>query len=214
MVQETVGASRPYHYGDLRSALIESGLHLCRSGGINALALREVTRSVGVSPNAAYRHFADQRALVVAVADQVQDLLATRMLDKMQKASAETAGAKRALARLRGVGLGYIDFAVSEPGWFELAFLSQDTPAGSPPSVTRDGKVPPPYQLLIDALNDLLAVGVLTLQQRADAEWSCWSTVHGFADLATRGPLRAQPRTTIDTLATRVVDTIIQGVTR
>ncbi len=206
------GVSRPYHFGELRSALIEAGLKLSRSGGIKAMGLREVTRAVGVSPNAAYRHFTDQRALVVAVADQVQDLLAAAMFSRMQTASARADPKDRALARLRAVGLGYIDFAISEPGWFELSLLSQDDTSSRPPSVTREGRVPPSYQMLLDALNHLLEIGVLTLDQRASAEWSCWSTVHGFADLATRGPLRSQPRTTINSLAAQVVDTVIMGI--
>ncbi|MGB7867270.1 MAG: TetR family transcriptional regulator, partial [Mycobacterium sp.] len=46
-----------YHHGDLRAALIDAGLQLTRAGGPDALTIREATRRVGVSPNAAYRHF-------------------------------------------------------------------------------------------------------------------------------------------------------------
>ena len=53
-----------YHHGDLRTALIDAGLHLTRTGGPDALTIREATRRVGVSPNAAYRHFADRDALL------------------------------------------------------------------------------------------------------------------------------------------------------
>lgn len=204
--------SRPYHHGDLRSALVDTGVKLARTGGVNALGLREVTRSVGVTPNAAYRHFADQRALVVAVARQVQDLLAGAMLEKMQAVPERSDPGERALARLRGVGLGYIEFAVSEPRWFELAFLTQDDPEGDAPSVTIEGDVPPPYQLLVDTLDDMLLTGALTSEQRVNAEWSCWSAVHGFADLVTRGPLQRQSHAVIDVLASSVVEAIIDGI--
>lgn len=203
---------RPYHHGDLRSALLETGLTLARTGGVNALRLREVTRLVGVTPNAAYRHFADQRALVIAVASQVQDRLAGAMLEMMRAVPDAANPADRAVERLRGVGLGYIHFAVSEPGWFELAFLTQDEPQSHRPSVTVEGQIPPPYQLLLDALDDMLRAGALTSEQRVNAEWDCWSAVHGFADLATRGPLKNQNRTTIDKLAAHVVDAIMHGI--
>lgn len=212
MTQDISEDPRPYHYGDLRNTLIETGLVLARTGGSGALGLREVTRAVGVSPSAAYRHFADRRALVVAVAGRAQDLLAGAMLTEMQELSRGGDPAETALARLRGVGLGYISFAVSEPGWFELAFLTQDEQPVNPPTVTVEGKVPPPYQLLIDALDGMLHAAELTSEQRVNAEWSCWSAVHGFADLATRGPLQAQSRGTIDQLAMQVVDNIIQGI--
>ena len=44
------------------------------------------------------------------------------------------------------------------------------------------------------------------------AEWSCWSAVHGFAELAIHGPLRDQPHQTKKSYAERVVGDILAGV--
>ncbi|MDQ6716487.1 MAG: TetR/AcrR family transcriptional regulator, partial [Actinomycetota bacterium] len=55
-----------YHHGDLRRALVLAATSLARAGGPDAVVLREVTRQVGVSANAAYRHFADRDALLEA----------------------------------------------------------------------------------------------------------------------------------------------------
>ena len=49
-----------YRHGDLRQALLDAGLAMAREGGPDAVVLREATRRAGVSPNAAYRHFADR----------------------------------------------------------------------------------------------------------------------------------------------------------
>ena len=68
-----------YHHGDLRMALIDAGLHLTRAGGPDALTIREATRRVGVSPNAAYRHFADRDELLAAVCTAAMRELADRM---------------------------------------------------------------------------------------------------------------------------------------
>ncbi|MER6910133.1 TetR/AcrR family transcriptional regulator [Streptomyces sp. NPDC000594] len=228
-----VSDTRSYHHGDLRSALVEAGLRLARDGGSQALGLRSVTRSVGVSPNAAYRHFADWQTLVLAVAVEAQDLLARAMrlrMDAMADDPAEPAegagpgepvegaeGAEsvgpgeRALRRLRGVGLGYIHFALSEPGWFELAILTLNDPDRADAVADR---VAPPYQLLLDALDEAVDTGALPARRRSDAEWVCWSAVHGFADLATRGPLRRQDRETVDRLAEHVVNTVIEDLRR
>ena len=51
-------ARSTYRHGDLRRALLEAGIELARSGGPDAVVLREATRRAGVAPNAAYRHFA------------------------------------------------------------------------------------------------------------------------------------------------------------
>jgi AcrR family transcriptional regulator len=50
----------------VRAALIAAGVELARSGGPDAVVLREVTRMVGVVPNAAYRYFAHRDALLAA----------------------------------------------------------------------------------------------------------------------------------------------------
>lgn len=59
-----IGARKPYHHGNLREALLEASLEITREGGADALSLRDATRRAGVSPNAAYRHFADRDALL------------------------------------------------------------------------------------------------------------------------------------------------------
>jgi AcrR family transcriptional regulator len=186
-----------YHHGDLRAALIDAGLHLTRSGGPEALTIREATRQVGVSPNAAYRHFVDREALLSAVASAIQHQMVARM---------QSSARGQASDRLRAVGMGYIKFALDEPGWFTVAFFSAE--------VTTETATAPPYLALIDALDAMVSAKALSPDRRAGAEWPCWSAVHGFAELALRGPLRHASRREVDALAGRTVDDIIAGVVR
>ncbi|MGQ1796004.1 TetR/AcrR family transcriptional regulator [Kocuria oceani] len=199
-----------YHHGDLRRALLDAGLAATRAQGTTALALRDVTRQVGVSPNAAYRHFADRKALLSAVAREIQDRMAEQMRARMP-APADAAPRDRARLRLRGVGLGYIAFAVAEPGWFETAFFGS---GGAPEGVLHDShdRLPPPFALLVEELDGMVEAGALSPERRDGAEWACWSAVHGFAELVVHGPLRGQDRERIDRWAERVVDDIISGI--
>jgi AcrR family transcriptional regulator len=194
-----------YHHGDLRTALIEAGLHLTRTGGPEALTIREATRRVGVSPNAAYRHFVDREALLSAVATAIQHRMAARM-----QGAAHRRGSVEPQAgdRLRAVGVGYIKFALDEPGWFTVAFFGAD-----PIGLADETASAPPYVALVDALDAMVQEGVLSPVQRPGAEWPCWSAVHGFAELALRGPLRHARRRDVDALAGRTVDDIVAGVT-
>ncbi len=202
-----------YHHGDLRVALVDAGLSLAREGGVDAVGVREVTRAAGVSPASAYRHFDDHRALVVAVALAAQDRLAETMVARISALTADAGNAaSTATARLRGVGLGYIEFALAEPGWFELALLTFDPRPGGAPAVIVDSEVPAPFLMLVGALDECAAAGVITAAQREHAEWPCWSAVHGFADIATRGPLVGQDPAALAALGERVVDAIIAGL--
>ncbi|HJB09311.1 MAG TPA: WHG domain-containing protein [Candidatus Brachybacterium merdavium] len=212
-------SSRPYHHGDLRPALVEAALELSRGSGQSSVSLREVTRQVGVSPAAAYRHFRDRTELMAAVAREIQEKMATRMRRRM-RASADAPPEQRALQRLRGVGLGYIAFAVDEPGWFETAFfgsareseLRERADGPGPGGGAEDA--PPPFVLLTSALDECVQAGVLSAQRRPGAEFVCWSAVHGCAELVLHGPLRGAPRKTVREIAERVVDDVITGVRR
>jgi AcrR family transcriptional regulator len=202
---------RTYHHGDLRRALIGEGLSRARSGGPAAVTMREVTRAVGVSPNAAYRHFTDREDLVRAVAAEAQLALAGAIRERAEAAPPELPAPDAAVERLRRVGLAYIDFARAEPGWFEVAFFTQDTRA-SDGIVTLDDEIVAPFRLLMDTLDAMVDAGALDPERRPLAEWACWSAVHGFADIAVHGPVRWQPPEVIDALASAVVESTITGV--
>lgn len=80
----SAGASaRPYHHGNLAQALVDAGLEMAADGGPDAVVLREVARRVGVSPTAAYRHFAGQAALMDAITEAAMGRLAEFMREAL-----------------------------------------------------------------------------------------------------------------------------------
>lgn len=203
----TRAARAAYHHGDLANALITEGLALTRRGGPDAVTVREVARRVGVAPTAVYRHFADRDDLLAAIAVRIQQQVAERMraVDDDRGTDADRPPAR---ARLRAVGLGYVGFALAEPGWFDVAFGS----ATALPDGVDPAALPAPLAALVGVLDDLVTEGDLPAAARAGAEWPCWATVHGFALLALRGPLRALPRDLLWHHAQQAVDTIIDGL--
>src|SRR5215470_16865564 len=168
----------PRPRGEVRPALVDAGLELARSGGPDAVVLREVTRTVGVVPNAAYRHFSDRDALLAAVRDEAVKELADRMAAGMSKVRAGSHTRTGARLRLRAVGEAYLDFARTEPGLFDTAFALTDHPGG--PGT--------PLDLLKAALDDLVGAGILEPARRPNIEYPIWAAVHGLATLL-RGPL-------------------------
>lgn len=148
--------------------------------------LREVTRMVGVVPNAAYRHFADRDALLAAVRDEAVKELAGRMAARMSQVRAGPHTPTGARLRLQAVGRAYLEFARVEPGLFDTAFAARDHPAG------EESGEPTPLDHLQAALDNLVDAGILAPDRRPDLEYPIWAGVHGLAVLL-RGPLQSQP---------------------
>lgn len=209
---ETIAGRDTYRHGDLSRALVEAGLELARAGGPNAVALRAATRRAGVSPSAAYRHFADRGELLEAVCSASQARVALAI--EAEQALIPDATDALALARLRfrAVGTGYLHFALAEPGLFQSAFTAS-TDLESATSAARSGASGrTPFELLTDALDGLVAVGGLSAERRPGAEFLAWSAVHGLAMLLIDGPLRALGRDRAETLIHRVVTMVEQGL--
>jgi len=200
-----------YHHGDLHRALVEAGTRLARDGGPDAVVLREATRQVGVSANAAYRHFADRDALLEAV-------VTAGLAEMARTMEAELAAVRggdpqtRARARLRAVGTGYLRFATAEPGLFRTTFLvpSDLSRATSPDGRGATGRTP--FELLSDALDELVDAGVISAGQRPGAELLAWSAVHGLAVLAVNGPLRALSPEVLETTSRRLLSMVDAGL--
>ncbi|NYF11131.1 AcrR family transcriptional regulator [Leifsonia sp. AK011] len=201
-----------YHHGDLRQALVSAGIELARVGGPDAVVLREATRRVGVSPNAAYRHFADREALLAAVCDAAQAALAEK-IDEEFTLVPDSDAISVARGHLRAVGTAYVRFALDEPGLFRTAFFVPADLEGAarPTRAGPSGRTP--FELLGDSLDELVAAGVMPEASRPQAEFLAWSSVHGLAMLLIDGPLRALPREHAEGVIQRVIDMAESGLT-
>ncbi|MCY4727205.1 TetR/AcrR family transcriptional regulator [Nocardioides sp. STR2] len=198
----------PYHHGNLREALVEAGVEVVRDGGPEALSLRELARRVGVSHAAAYRHFADREALVDAVAERAMHALLAVVHDRLAQVD-EVDPVIRARRRLVQIGVGYVDFALTEPGLFRLLFTAYPEP---PEGKDPDGE--DPYSMLNAALDELVAVGYLDPRDRPGADVTCWSAVHGFSVLNVEGPLRGMAEPDRDAALTGLLLGIDRGLGR
>ena len=189
---ETPEERRRRPRGVVRDGLIAAGLELARTGGPDAVVLREATRIVGVVPNAAYRHFADRDELLAAVCAAAMGELGDRMAADVARVPGEHGDPVAARLRLGAIGTAYLQFAHDEPGLFATAFAVPRQHAYLAPD-EADGPDRSPLGQLRAALDELVDAGVLDPERRKGIEFPVWSTVHGLAVLTGRGPLRAVP---------------------
>jgi AcrR family transcriptional regulator len=199
--------AKPYHHGNLRAALVEAGAELARVSGPDGVVLREVARRTGVSHNAAYRHFADRDELLSEIASLAAAQLEQAMQRRLDDVR-ETDPARRARARLRETGRAYVEFALSEPGLFTVAFCPIET--DDPSSMADAGA----YLLLGQVLDELVEAGAVSPANREGADVACWAAVHGLSVLLLDGPLRGLPPADREAALDKLLATIEQGLTR
>ncbi|GAA2223760.1 TetR/AcrR family transcriptional regulator [Herbiconiux moechotypicola] len=201
-----------YRHGDLRDALVAAGVEMAREGGPSAVVLREATRRAGVSPNAAYRHFADREALLHAVSDVCLGFSADRIQAEFDAHPGTGDLESDARQMLRAVGLGYIGFAREQPGLFRTAFTVPDDlrRAADPEKAGLNGLTP--FQLVGLALDRLVEAGLLPPERRPNAEFLAWATVHGLGMLVIDGPLRGLDDQMVDYATQRLLDMVDRGL--
>lgn len=203
---------RTYRHGDLARALLDAGVELARSGGPDAVVLREATRRAGVVPNAAYRHYASQGELLQAVRSAALSALAAAIEAELAQLRPGISPADFARASLRAVGTGYLGFAQAEPGLFRTAFSVPDALQGAAvPEKAGPGGLNP-FQLLGAALDRCVEAGVLPRERRLGAEYLAWSAVHGLAMLLIEGPLRKLSPSQQRAIGQRLLDMVEQGL--
>jgi AcrR family transcriptional regulator len=201
----------------LRERLIEAGVVLAREGGPDALVLREAARRVGVSHNAAYRHFANREDVLQAVADQARAELAHTMrqrLAEVDPADSSLAAAKR---RLHLAGVAYVQFATAEPGLFRTAFTG-------PGLTAKDTHHPPtggtmasedelgPFELLQRQVEVLVEAAGLPPRTRRYASLVAWAAMHGLSMLALDGQLERLSDRQRDEVIDRLVRMVDAGL--
>ncbi len=159
-----------YHHGDLANALLAAAMAVVEIGGPEAVSLRELAQSLGVSRAAPYRHFADRDALLAAVAARgFEDL------NVGYEAALGATGDDREV--LRAATRVYLDFAKRRPGLFKLMFESDFLGRETPPAVMI-GPANHAYQLLWRAMKSACpGADERTIKARTI---TMWSTIYGY----------------------------------
>ncbi|MGB8331188.1 MAG: TetR/AcrR family transcriptional regulator [Polyangiales bacterium] len=192
---------KAYHHGELSEALLGAAEVLLEQKGPTGLSLRKLGRQLGVTPGAPYRHFQDKDALLAALATGGFQRLRQMML-------AAQDGAASPKDRLRGAGVGYIEFASQHPELFRLMFGWM--PARDTPELYESGNAA--FAVLQDVLGACEKEGLLS-EKASDAVLLTWSSVHGAAFLLIDDGLKLcdlapDPKT----VATRLHDSVWSGI--
>ena len=170
---------RGYHHGNLTEALVHAALDLIADYGPAGFTLAEVSRAVGVSPAAPYRHFRDRDALMAEIARRGFEQFASDL------SRAWNDGEPDALSAFKTVGQAYLAFAKSEPAFYAAMFEARLPPDANRELAQASDRA---FAILRRASDALIAE--LPKAQRPPAlmmSLHLWALSHGIASLFGRG---------------------------
>ncbi|WP_181798394.1 TetR/AcrR family transcriptional regulator [Streptomyces sp. WELS2] len=153
----------------LRDRLVDAGVDLLAAEGPQALTLREIARRTGVSHGAPRRYFPTHLELLSAIARRGFADLAERVRQALDR---ETGDAR---ARVAAPARAYLEFALEQPGMYELMFRHDLLESGR--LGLRETSLP---------LFSLLAGLIAAAAPDADAPrvaGALWANLHGLAQL-------------------------------
>ena len=197
-------SEKPYHHGDLKSALLVEAERILEAEGIQALTLRAIARGVGVSHTAPQNHFGDLTGLLSDLAADGHHRMSTAL-----SAQVATAG-DDPRQRLRAMGRGYIAFARAHPGLFTLMFRSEKLDSSRP--ALKDAIVASRQALrdaVVSAAGARTDMPPLAIAARSVA---AWSLVHGYTMLMLEGRLKGTLAMVPDETAESLFEAVLAAV--
>lgn len=169
-----------YHHGDLRRALLQGALELLAEGGPAQLTLRAVAARAGVSEAAPYRHFADKREMLAAVAEE--GFLA------LERACMDAAGqAVDPVEAFRLRGLAYVRFAVENPAHYRVMFGPEIADKTAYQGLHHASVAA--YEALRATVRSCVEAGLFGQDELELRAMRAWGLVHGLASLFLDGQL-------------------------
>jgi AcrR family transcriptional regulator len=173
---------RPYHHGNLRTALLAQAQRTVRDRGVSELSLRELARDVGVSHAAPRRHFPDRRALLDALAVAGFDRLGAELRAAMAGADESFQG------RLQATAGAYIQFAIEDAELLDLMFTGKHRESAAVLVEAADRAFAVLFELIIQGQAD----GALEPGDPERVGLVLFATVQGLAALVTSGMVEAE----------------------
>jgi AcrR family transcriptional regulator len=171
---------KSYHHGNLRAELLDTAIAQLQEVGADALSLRALARTVGVSQTAPYRHFADKNALLAALATKgYHELLYALRI-------AGEASGDCPQEQLIAFAHAYVDYADSHPDLFKLMFGPTLQPTRKFPellSATRET-----YDLVREIMRNGIERKLFKEQDIAYLANAGWAGIHGLATLKVDTP--------------------------
>ena len=165
---------------DLREACVQEALAIVETSGIEGLSLREVSRRLGVSHQAPYKHFPSRDHILAEIVARAFATFARFLEDRHTTGDPD--------ADLGEMGRCYLEYALAHPLQYRLMFGTPLPDPDAHPEMMKQARHA--FSLLLDGIDRLSDVEPVPASP-AGAEMHAaeldalfiWSTLHGLSSI-------------------------------
>ena len=166
----------PYHREGLKNLLIEKGIEIVNTDGVQSFSLRKAAAACKVSHAAPYSHFHNKEELLNAMQLHITE----RFSKTLETAVAEN---KKPAALLKKLGIAYVAFFIDNPAYFQFLYSKSDIQVDLTLSVPDEENYTP-FVLYKNSVLSLLKHNKLSKRKQNDILITIWAFIHGLTALA------------------------------
>lgn len=187
----------------LRDRVIKAAVRYIADSGPDGLSFRQIASDAGVSHQAPYHHFGDRSAIFTEIAREGFQKF-TEVMSSPARRDEDSNLAVRMCER-------YVDFALTNKGYFRVMFRSDLCQMDESPETQRAADEA--FDTLLFAVGEILGSSASIDEIRVQAT-AMWSVAHGLATLLIDGPLEhkigkvSDRRALVRSVANRMIDGI------
>ena len=166
----------PYHREGLKNLLIEKGIEIVNTDGVQSFSLRKAAAACKVSHAAPYSHFHNKEELLNAMQLHITD----RFSKTLETAIAEN---KKPAELLKKLGIAYVSFFIDNPAYFQFLYSKSDIKVDLTLSVPDEENYAP-FILYKNSILSLLKQAKVPKKKQNDILITIWAFIHGLTALA------------------------------
>lgn len=185
----------------LRDRVIKAAVKYIADSGPDGLSFRQIAADAGVSHQAPYHHFGDRSAIFTEIAREGFQKF-TEVMSSPARRDEDSNLSVRMCER-------YVDFALTNKGYFRVMFRSDLCQMDESPETQRAADEA--FDTLLVAVGEILGSSASIDEIRVQAT-AMWSVAHGLATLLIDGPLErkigkvSDRRALVRSVANRMID--------
>lgn len=189
---------------NLRQEIVDAAREIFVAEGYESLSMRKVAERIEYSPTTIYLYFKDKTELLREVCEEAF----TRLGDAV-KAAKQSGGEPGEVLR-KGL-YAYIDFGLTHPHHYEVAFVSPTDKVFKAGTYTYEGSAGQrAFDMLSTSVSECIEAGVLRKDDVAKVAQTIWAGIHGVTSLLIMH--EDFPFVERKTLIKSVVETMIKGL--